>query len=120
MQLESAIVPRKIMPMLATSSAPFDDPGYLFETKWDGARGMVAVPDGRLRIWGRDGHYTGTTRSSGRRRPVIPCCGLAKWLEPKLLARFDLQAGAPMALGVILCCSVGPTSVLAQRDGNTI
>ena len=45
--------------MLATSAAPFDNPAYLFETKWDGVRGMVAKADGRLRIWGRDGQdYT--------------------------------------------------------------
>lgn len=58
MQMQTAI-PRKIMPMLAASAAPFDNPGYLFETKWDGVRGMLAKSDGHLRIWGREGQdYT--------------------------------------------------------------
>lgn len=59
MQLESPAIPRKIMPMLATSSRPFDDPGFIFETKWDGVRAMTARVDGKLRIWGREGQdYT--------------------------------------------------------------
>lgn len=57
--LQSPAIPRRIMPMLAASAAPFDNPAYLFETKWDGVRGMVAKADGCLRIWGRDGQdYT--------------------------------------------------------------
>lgn len=46
--------------MLATSSEPFDDPGYLFEIKWDGVRALAAVEADRIRLWGREGaNYTG-------------------------------------------------------------
>lgn len=52
--LHTTTIPRRIQPMLATMAEPFDDPACLFETKWDGCRGVVAKVDGRLRITGRD------------------------------------------------------------------
>ena len=48
-------LPRRLLPMLATSAAPFDDPAYLFETKWDGVRALASVDMGRWRLWGRAG-----------------------------------------------------------------
>jgi bifunctional non-homologous end joining protein LigD len=42
-----------IAPMLAYSSAPFDSPRHLFEIKWDGARGILFVKDGRIRLQNR-------------------------------------------------------------------
>jgi bifunctional non-homologous end joining protein LigD len=37
-------LPRDITPMLATLvEAPFDDPGWVFEVKWDGYRGIASV-----------------------------------------------------------------------------
>lgn len=47
--LASQVVPRKILPMQAASAAPFDDPGYLYETKWDDCRGIVAIALGLIR-----------------------------------------------------------------------
>jgi bifunctional non-homologous end joining protein LigD len=46
--------PQFIAPMLATlTDAPFDDPEWLFEVKWDGFR-VEAVVDGRaVRLWTR-------------------------------------------------------------------
>jgi ATP-dependent DNA ligase len=40
--------------MLATSVAAFDDPGTLFEVKWDGVRALTAVTKHARRTWGRD------------------------------------------------------------------
>jgi bifunctional non-homologous end joining protein LigD len=50
----SKAIPTFIPPMLATLvAAPFDDPGWLFEIKWDGFR-VEAVIDGHdVRIWTR-------------------------------------------------------------------
>ena len=39
---------RKISPMLAKASAPFDNPNYLFEIKWDGERAIAFVEDGKI------------------------------------------------------------------------
>jgi bifunctional non-homologous end joining protein LigD len=46
---------KPLLPMLATPAAPFDDPEYLFEVKWDGVRALAAVEAGRWRLWGRTG-----------------------------------------------------------------
>ena len=32
-----------LLPMLATSAAPFDSSDYFFEVKWDGVRALAAV-----------------------------------------------------------------------------
>src|SRR5262245_48909891 len=42
-----------VAPMLATSSPPFDHPEYVFETKWDGVRALMAIQNDMVRIWGR-------------------------------------------------------------------
>jgi DNA ligase D-like protein (predicted ligase) len=39
---------RQISPMLAKASAPFDNPNYLFEIKWDGERTIAFVEDGKV------------------------------------------------------------------------
>jgi DNA ligase D-like protein (predicted ligase) len=39
---------RQISPMLARASAPFDNPDYLFEIKWDGERTIAFVEDGKI------------------------------------------------------------------------
>jgi bifunctional non-homologous end joining protein LigD len=46
--------PTFIPPMLATLvAAPFDDPGWLFEIKWDGFRVETAVDGRTVRLWTR-------------------------------------------------------------------
>lgn len=45
---------QRVPPMLASSSAPFDDPGWLFDVKWDGVRAMTLVSVDGIHIWGRD------------------------------------------------------------------
>ena len=43
-----------VLPMLATSAAPFDSSAYEFEVKWDGVRALAAVEGNRWRLWGRE------------------------------------------------------------------
>ncbi|MBM4273698.1 MAG: DNA ligase [Deltaproteobacteria bacterium] len=43
----------KIAPMLAYAARPFDSPRHLFEIKWDGARCLLFVKDGKLRLQNR-------------------------------------------------------------------
>jgi bifunctional non-homologous end joining protein LigD len=47
-------MPDFLPPMLATlADGPFDDPGWLFEIKWDGYRVQAVVRGGRARLWTR-------------------------------------------------------------------
>lgn len=43
----------RIAPMLAYASQPFDSVHHIFEIKWDGARCILFVRDGRLRLQNR-------------------------------------------------------------------
>jgi bifunctional non-homologous end joining protein LigD len=47
-------IPHVVAPMLATSSAPFDDAGCVFQVKWDGVRALASVIKGAWRLWGRE------------------------------------------------------------------
>ena len=48
-------MPRVVHPMLATLvDRPFDDPGWLFEVKWDGYRAIVFLEAGRVRLVSRN------------------------------------------------------------------
>jgi bifunctional non-homologous end joining protein LigD len=48
-------MPRVIHPMLATLvDKPFDDPGWLFEVKWDGYRAIAFLDSGRVRLVSRN------------------------------------------------------------------
>ena len=48
-------IPTAIHPMLATSvEKPFDDPGWLFEIKWDGYRAVSFLEDGKVRLVSRN------------------------------------------------------------------
>jgi hypothetical protein len=38
-----AALPIHLLPMLSMSSKPFDDPGCVFDTKWDGIRALASV-----------------------------------------------------------------------------
>jgi ATP-dependent DNA ligase len=40
--------------MLSTSAKPFDDPGCVFDVKWDGVRALACVDGRGLRVWGRE------------------------------------------------------------------
>ena len=52
--IEQVTKPGFIPPMLATLvGAPFDDPDWLFEVKWDGFRVEVVVDGDTVRLWTR-------------------------------------------------------------------
>jgi bifunctional non-homologous end joining protein LigD len=52
-----APMPRVLSPMLATLiDRPFSDPGWLFEIKWDGARSLAWIEDGKVRLRSRAGN----------------------------------------------------------------
>jgi bifunctional non-homologous end joining protein LigD len=48
-------MPTTVHPMLATSvDEPFDNPGWLFEIKWDGYRAIAFIEDGAVRLVSRN------------------------------------------------------------------
>lgn len=52
--VQRAPMPDKIEPMLATLvDEPFDDPHWLFETKWDGVRALAYIQNGKARFVSR-------------------------------------------------------------------
>jgi bifunctional non-homologous end joining protein LigD len=51
-----ARIPKEITPMLATLvDEPFDDPEWLFETKWDGVRALCYLQRGEIELITRNG-----------------------------------------------------------------
>lgn len=49
-------VPKPLQPMLATLiDAPFDDPAWVFETKWDGFRMVARIEKHRVTLYSRSG-----------------------------------------------------------------
>ena len=49
-------LPKRLQPMLATlTDAPFDDPDWVFETKWDGFRTIASIAGGKVTLYSRNG-----------------------------------------------------------------
>lgn len=48
-------IPSGIKPMLATLvDAPFNDPGWVYEVKWDGYRCLAFIHEGEVELWSRN------------------------------------------------------------------
>lgn len=47
-------LPKRLQPMLATD-APFNDPGWVFEDKYDGFRMIAEIRRGKLALYSRNG-----------------------------------------------------------------
>jgi bifunctional non-homologous end joining protein LigD len=49
-------LPKRLQPMLATlTDAPFDDPGWVFEDKYDGFRMIAQIRRGKVALYSRNG-----------------------------------------------------------------
>jgi bifunctional non-homologous end joining protein LigD len=52
----TATLPKRLQPMLATlTDAPFDDPGWVFEEKYDGFRMIAEIERGKVTLYSRNG-----------------------------------------------------------------
>jgi bifunctional non-homologous end joining protein LigD len=97
MQRISGVAPR---PMLATLiDAPFDDPNWIFETKWDGFRIIARTSRGAAALYSRNGHnvtkrYPTIARAmaKGRHRAVFD--GELVALDRRGRSRFQLLQNA--------------------------
>jgi bifunctional non-homologous end joining protein LigD len=67
-------LPKRLQPMLATlTDAPFDDPDWVFETKWDGFRMIASIHNGKVTLYSRNGQII-----SDSYRPVAQVLELVK------------------------------------------
>ncbi|HEY7085426.1 MAG TPA: non-homologous end-joining DNA ligase [Hyphomicrobiaceae bacterium] len=49
-------LPQRLQPMLAVlTDAPFDDAGWVFESKWDGFRMVTSIAGGKVALFSRNG-----------------------------------------------------------------
>jgi bifunctional non-homologous end joining protein LigD len=63
----TSTLPRRLPPMLATlTDAPFDDPGWVFEDKYDGFRMIAEIRRGKV------APYAVTARSSAAAISMSP------------------------------------------------
>src|ERR1700709_285320 len=52
----TSTLPKRLQPMLATlTDAPFDDPGWAFEDKYDGFPMIDAIKSGKVALYTRNG-----------------------------------------------------------------
>jgi len=52
----ASTLPEHLRPMLATlADAPFDDPDWVFESKWDGFRMVTTIAGGKVTLYSRNG-----------------------------------------------------------------
>ena len=52
----TSTLPKRLQPMLATlTDAPFDDPGWVFEDKYDGFRMVAKIEGGKVTLYSRNG-----------------------------------------------------------------
>ena len=52
----ASTLPKKLQPMLATlTDGPFDDPGWIFEDKYDGFRMVAKIESGKVTLYSRNG-----------------------------------------------------------------
>jgi bifunctional non-homologous end joining protein LigD len=103
-------LPKALQPMLATlTDAPFDDPDWVFETKWDGFRMIACIQDGKVTLYSRNGKIV-----SGRYLPVAQALeklqrsavldGELVALDAKGISRFQLLQNALRSEAKLLYC----------------
>jgi bifunctional non-homologous end joining protein LigD len=52
----TSTLPKRLQPMLATlTDAPFDDPAWVFEDKYDGFRMIAEIKNGNVALYSRNG-----------------------------------------------------------------
>src|SRR6201987_4133595 len=54
--MRTSTLPKRLQPMLATlTDAPFDDPDWIFEDKYDGFRMIAEIARGKVTLYSRNG-----------------------------------------------------------------
>jgi bifunctional non-homologous end joining protein LigD len=93
-------LPKRLQPMLATlMDAPFDDPGWIFESKWDGFRMVSCIDRSKVTLYSRNGQVitagyprVANALESMKRDAVID--GELAALDAQGISRFQLLQNA--------------------------
>ena len=103
-------LPKHLQPMLATlTDAPFDDPAWVFETKFDGLRLLTCIEGGRVTLYSRNGRIV-----SDNYRPIAKALEKVKCdavldgelvaLDTQGISRFQLLQNALRREARLLYC----------------
>jgi bifunctional non-homologous end joining protein LigD len=58
----ASTLPKRLQPMFATLiDGPFDDPGWIFEDKYDGFRMVAKIESGKVTLYNRNGQVISRT-----------------------------------------------------------
>jgi bifunctional non-homologous end joining protein LigD len=103
-------LPKRLQPMLATlTDAPFDDPGWVFETKWDGFRMIAVIEAGHVALCSRNGKivsdkYRAVAQVLGRVKENAVLDGELVALDAQGISRFQLLQNALRAEAPLRYC----------------
>ena len=93
-------LPQRLQPMLAVlTDAPFDDPDWVFESKWDGFRMVSSIAGGKVALFSRNGKiisdsYRSVAGALERIKHDAVLDGELVALDPNGRARFQLLQNA--------------------------
>jgi bifunctional non-homologous end joining protein LigD len=103
-------LPKRLQPMLATlTDAPFDDPGWVFESKWDGFRMVASIERGKVTLYSRNGKiisdsYLPIARALEKVKGNAVIDGELVALDAHGISRFQLLQNALRAEAKLLYC----------------
>jgi bifunctional non-homologous end joining protein LigD len=93
-------LPQRLQPMLAVlTDAPFDDAGWVFESKWDGFRMVTSIEGGKVALFSRNGKiisesYRLVARALEKIKHDVVLDGELVALDAQGYARFQLLQNA--------------------------
>jgi bifunctional non-homologous end joining protein LigD len=114
-------LPKRLQPMLATlADAPFDDPTWAFETKWDGFRMVACIEGGKVTLYSRNGKiisdsYQPVAKALEKVKQDAVIDGELVALDAQGISRFQLLQNALRAEATLLYC-VFDLMFLAHED----
>jgi bifunctional non-homologous end joining protein LigD len=114
-------LPKRLQPMLATlADAPFDDPNWAFETKWDGFRMVACIEGGKVTLYSRNGKiisdsYQPVAKALEKVKQDAVIDGELVALDAQGISRFQLLQNALRAEATLLYC-VFDLMFLAHED----
>jgi bifunctional non-homologous end joining protein LigD len=114
-------LPKRLQPMLATlADAAFDDPHWLFETKWDGFRMVACIEGGKVTLYSRNGKiisdsYQPVAKALEKVKQDAVIDGELVALDAQGISRFQLLQNALRAEATLLYC-VFDLMFLAHED----
>ena len=107
----ASTLPKKLQPMLATlTDGPFDDPGWIFEDKYDGFRMVAKIESGKVTLYSRNGqiisrNYIEVARALEGIKGDAVIDGELVALDENGVSRFQLLQNALRRKAKLLYCA---------------